>query len=204
MTTAPDTLSVPSAANLAPAERPELVYILPDVLRQPLEDTPDLELRARVVRAAYPGAPKADVLAIADALDAADRPDLARVTRAFVDDDGARVIIRTSAPTAPAPNGDVMLRLYEAVAYVLNRAQVDADLGYQVGPATEAFERLCRGEALFTGQSLEHVQRARARSNTHRKPQIPELRRHIDALERALEAFEPEAVARVRREVFHG
>lgn len=208
MTTAPDTLSVPAADKAVAAalacERPELRYVLPAVLTQSLEDTPDLELRAAVVRAGHAGASKRDVVRIADALHAAGHVDLARVTRSFISDDGSQVIIRTSAPVDPAPNAEVVLRLYEAVAYVLNRAQMDSDLGYQICPATEAFERLCRAEAAFTGQSVDHVMRARSRATTPRRPRIPVLIEHVDALEKALEAFEPEAVARVRREVFGG
>jgi hypothetical protein len=203
MTTAPDTLSISASATArAPSERPDLRFVLPSVLLGPLENTPDLELRAAVVRAGYPGASTDDVTRIADALHAAGHVDLARVTRAFISDDGSQVIIRTSAPVDPAPNAEVVLRLYEAVAFVLNRAQMDSDLGYQIGPATEAFKRLCRAEAAFTGQSVDHVMRARSRATTPRRPRIPVLVEHVDALEKALEAFEPEAVARVRREVF--
>lgn len=51
--------------------------------------------------------------------------------------------------------------LYAAVRYVLDRSQTDAELGYRIGPVTEAFRRLCLAEAAMTGKPLEQVEAAR-------------------------------------------
>ena len=52
----------------------------------------------------------------------------------------------------------------KAIKYVLDRAQTDADFGYQIGPMTEAFRLLCEAEAAITGNPLAEVEKARGRS----------------------------------------
>lgn len=46
---------------------------------------------------------------------------------------------------------DAVAQLVSAVDYVLTRAQTDPDLGYLLGPATEAWERLVKAEAAAKG-----------------------------------------------------
>lgn len=57
-----------------------------------------------------------------------------------------------------------MTRADEAVKYVLDRAQTDADLGYLIGPATQTFELLCAAEAERTGESVDVVKERRGKS----------------------------------------
>lgn len=52
----------------------------------------------------------------------------------------------------------------EAVKYVLDRAQTDADLGYLIGPGTQTFEMLCAAEAARTGEPIEAVKAKRSTS----------------------------------------
>ncbi len=52
-----------------------------------------------------------------------------------------------------------------AVTYVLDRAQTDADLGYLIGPMTEAFAKLCAAEAAYTGEDVETVTARRSVSH---------------------------------------
>jgi hypothetical protein len=53
---------------------------------------------------------------------------------------------------------------HDAVSYVLQRAQEDADLGYLIGPLTQAFKMLCGAEAARLGRSLDETVAARGKS----------------------------------------
>lgn len=74
--------------------------------------------------------------------------------------------------------------LLDAVRYVLDRAQTDPNLGYYLGPGTEAFHRLCRAEALATGRAIADVERERGRdlqpAHDRREPDVLLLRRELD------------------------
>ena len=75
--------------------------------------------------------------------------------------------------------------LYEAVRYVLDRAQTDADFGYLCGPGTRAFELLCAAEAEYLGETVEVVtaERAKDLSDPPREPKVVALARRIEQLE---------------------
>jgi hypothetical protein len=86
------------------------------------------------------------------------------------------------AATAPATEG-----LYEAVKYVLDRSQTDPDLGYYIGPGTQAFYLLCKAEAAHTGKPLEQVERERGRDlqpeHSKRDPEVLTLRERVQELQ---------------------
>ncbi|HSN16447.1 MAG TPA: hypothetical protein VLT61_17565 [Anaeromyxobacteraceae bacterium] len=63
-----------------------------------------------------------------------------------------------------ATDAEKLAAATKAVRYVLNRAQVDADLGYQIGPGMEAFRLLCEAEATIDGKALETVEAERGKS----------------------------------------
>lgn len=78
--------------------------------------------------------------------------------------------------------------LAEAVRYLLNRAQRDdAELGYLVGPGTEAFRLLCLAEAAATGRSVVDAEAARGRDL------VPDHRlepRRLELAEKRIELLE--------------
>lgn len=78
-------------------------------------------------------------------------------------------------------------KLLDAVRYTLARCQVDADLGYYLGPCTEAWERLVAAEALAIGAVAgpHRAKRARYMAPEHarRDPTHVELQRRIEELE---------------------
>jgi len=80
----------------------------------------------------------------------------------------------------------------KAVRHVLNRRQLNPDLGYYIGYGTESFDLLCAAEALVTGEPVEVVQERRSQDMqpTYRKVKRRELQleERIAALERELEA----------------
>lgn len=78
-------------------------------------------------------------------------------------------------------------KLLDAIRYTLARAQVDADLGYYLGPCTEAWERLVAAESLAIGAAPgpHRAQRMRSLAPEHarRDPTHVELQRRIEELE---------------------
>ena len=52
----------------------------------------------------------------------------------------------------------------QAVTYVLDRCQTDADLGYLIGPGAQAFKLLCEAEAGLLKQPLAAVMDRRSKS----------------------------------------
>lgn len=86
----------------------------------------------------------------------------------------------------PEKNAAAIHALYRAVNYLLTRAQTNPDLGYEIGPGTESFHRLCSAEALVLDQPLKEVEALRGRDlqpeHDKREPMIVVLRRELDAL----------------------
>ena len=72
---------------------------------------------------------------------------------------------------------------YRAVKYLLDRAQTDADTGYQIGPGTEAHHLLYLAEAAVTSRSLANVEAARSSQHWRSEPRIRELWRRVRELE---------------------
>lgn len=66
----------------------------------------------------------------------------------------------------------------DAVTYLLDRAQTDAEVGYRIGPGTEAFRRLCLAEAA-AGRAPPQVERERGRSRVSLHAVVP-LERECD------------------------
>lgn len=75
----------------------------------------------------------------------------------------------------------------DAVQHVLTRAQIDADLGYHLGPLTQSFEKLVEAEATITGRPLAEVRASRVRSMTTDKPRVKQLEAQVYRLEAQLE-----------------
>lgn len=63
----------------------------------------------------------------------------------------------------------------KAITYLLDRAQTDPDLGYQIGPGTEAFRLLCEAEAADLGKDFKEVYDDRKKSYATRLPKVVEL-----------------------------
>lgn len=86
----------------------------------------------------------------------------------------------------------------KAVRYVLDRAQVDPDLGYYVGPGTQAFALLCAADAEARGVPLEIVERERGEDRQPayrwREPDVERLRRERELLRAARDADELERI----------
>ncbi len=55
----------------------------------------------------------------------------------------------------------------QAVTYLLDRCQTDADLGYLIGPGAQAFRMLCEAEAGALKQPLAAVMDRRSKSLAH-------------------------------------
>jgi hypothetical protein len=76
--------------------------------------------------------------------------------------------------------------LYDAVRYLLDRAQENPDLGYLVGPGTEAFRLLCAAEAAYTGRPVEQVERERGEDlqpeHRRRPARVVELEEEVEQL----------------------
>ncbi len=76
--------------------------------------------------------------------------------------------------------GDTERKALVAVDYLLTRAQTDPDLGYQIGPGTEAFRLLCAAQAAATSVPLEEVERQRGQQHWQgREPRVLELQRRL-------------------------
>ncbi len=77
--------------------------------------------------------------------------------------------------------------LYEAVKYALDRSQTDPDLGYYLGPGTQAFYLLCKAEAAHLGQPLAEIEKERRRdlqpAHSKRAPEVLELRERVRELQ---------------------
>jgi hypothetical protein len=102
---------------------------------------------------------------------------------------GIDVLGMADALTAEsAAAADPQAALYRAVDYVLRRAQEDPDLGYVLGPMTEAHRLLCLAEAAHTGRPLEEVERERGQDlqpeHSRRRPRVIELEELVQELER--------------------
>lgn len=69
----------------------------------------------------------------------------------------------------------------EAIAYVLSRAQTDPNLGYYLGPATEACERLVAAEAILSGENVDAVRARRGKDLSESRQS------EVDALKAQLE-----------------
>lgn len=65
----------------------------------------------------------------------------------------------------------------KAISYTLERAQLDADFGYLLGPGTQAFALLCEAEAKLRGMTVAEVTAGRSKSHA-RSP-----RRYLSASE---------------------
>lgn len=96
------------------------------------------------------------------------------------------------ATTAPAEGVQGLTReetghVLDAVQHVLTRAQIDADLGYHLGPLTQSFEKLVEAEATITGRPLAEVRASRVRSMTTDKPRVKQLEAQVYRLEAQLE-----------------
>lgn len=78
----------------------------------------------------------------------------------------------------------------EAIGYVLNRIQIDPNVGYYCGVGTQVFYLLCKAESELTGRPLADVEAARRRNLTpeHReqRPDVIVLRKQIEAIEAGL------------------
>jgi hypothetical protein len=74
--------------------------------------------------------------------------------------------------------------LCEAVKYVLDRSQTDPDLGYYLGPGTQAFYLLCKAEAAHLGKPLQEVEAQRRKdlqpAHCKREPEVLRLRKELD------------------------
>jgi len=81
---------------------------------------------------------------------------------------------------------DPRAALYRAVQYVLDRAQTDPDLGYQLGPMTEAFRLLCLAEAAHLERPLEEVEQERQQDlqpeYRRRRARVEELDEEVQQL----------------------
>lgn len=74
-------------------------------------------------------------------------------------------------------NGKPLATPEQAIAYMLERCQRDADLGHLVGPGTQAYRLLCEAEAGLTHARLSDVMERRGRTLT------TEPRRYLTATE---------------------
>lgn len=74
-----------------------------------------------------------------------------------------------------------------AVAYLLDRLQVDPDLRFYCDPFTESFNQLCLAEAERTGETVERVKERREKvlNPRHRKAEVVMLREELRAAEDA-------------------
>lgn len=91
---------------------------------------------------------------------------------------------------APGPHGltsEETGKVLDAIQYTLLQAQVNADMGYVLGPGVEAFERLVKAEALIAGRPLAEVRSTRARALTTDEPRVLRLKARIAELEAALD-----------------
>lgn len=84
--------------------------------------------------------------------------------------------------------------LYSAIEYVLDRSQVDPDLGYLIGIGSESFVRLCAAEALALGElpTVVALRRDVDRQPAHRRrePDVVVLRARVEQLEDRVELLE--------------
>lgn len=93
----------------------------------------------------------------------------------------------------PSTTADLPLheQLYRAVRYVLDRSQRDPDLGYYIGPGTQAFKELCQAEAAYTGKPLAEIEEARGTDlqpeYRKRAPEVVTARYERDLARRASE-----------------
>lgn len=83
----------------------------------------------------------------------------------------------------------VRAKLLDAVTYVLTRAQHDPDLGYYLGPHTEAWERLVAAEAAGRGANAAEHRALRARDLSGRQPRVKELEERLEKLKERADAF---------------
>lgn len=95
----------------------------------------------------------------------------------------------TPTPSPAAPGSDAREALYDAVKYALNRAQTDADFGYQAGWGTEVFRRLCLAEAAHLGRPFEEIERERRRTAWRYRPRIEELQERVQQLQNGADAY---------------
>jgi hypothetical protein len=78
----------------------------------------------------------------------------------------------------------------EVVTYLLDRAQQNPDLGYLIGPGTEAFRLLCLAEARRLAEDPRTTEQRRGRDlqprHTWRVVELVELRRERELLREEL------------------
>ena len=74
-----------------------------------------------------------------------------------------------------------------AVAYMLDRLQVNPDVRFYCGPGTETFSQLCAAEAARTGETVEAVRERRSKdlqpNYSKRVADVVKLREQLDAVE---------------------
>lgn len=74
-----------------------------------------------------------------------------------------------------------------AVAYMLDRLQVNPDVRYYCGPGSETFAQLCAAEAERTGETVEQVKERRSKDlqpkYSKREAEVLKLREQLDAVE---------------------
>jgi hypothetical protein len=77
-------------------------------------------------------------------------------------------------------------RLYAAIAYTLDRIQVDPDVRYYCGFGTELFYQLVQAEADYLGKPLEEIEAERRQdrqpSYRRREPEVVRLRDQLAEL----------------------
>ena len=71
----------------------------------------------------------------------------------------------------------------DAVAHLARRMRLDADLAYQLGCGTTAFERIVAAEAAAAGCSTEEMAQLLMHCVDRRLAEIPALRGRVSALE---------------------
>lgn len=81
--------------------------------------------------------------------------------------------------------------LYGAIKYVLDRTQVDPDLGWYISPGTESFTRLCAAESYALGETPAVVVERRMADlqpeHRRRRADVEVLREHVEQLEALLQ-----------------
>lgn len=112
-----------------------------------------------LVRVVVSGHEDAAHQAIESALDGGD---LQAAVNGYEHDEGPVRVESASVVYGTSPDADRDL-LARAISYTLDRAQMDADFGYLLGPGTEAFRLLCEAEATVTGKPLDQVTKDRGR-----------------------------------------